>query len=197
MKSNNAFSLVELMVVLSIISIVVGLAYPRYLNFKIRAARTEAFTNLNYIYTLKQSYFSENGSYGNLEGYGYRSNSTVGESCFDDKSGTRNEIGFSVTQPCQLRYSYSGINSVGGTAKASEEKYPGPTLKVGRGFGINSANCSGSIFSINSTLPVSFLKGAYSDALIIDGDRNIDIFLDGLPNIPNLEKLFDATKQCP
>ncbi len=99
---NRAFSLVELMVVLSIISIVVGLAFPKYQTFKLRAGIMEAPTNLRFISTLQESYNSENGEYGLLNWYG-----DLNGSCRQPTRGSAtNQIGFSNSTGCNSKYAY-------------------------------------------------------------------------------------------
>ena len=62
-KSKAGFSLVELMVVLSIVGIIVTLALPKFKEFQVRARQAEARSNLRYINTLQIAYHSENNIY--------------------------------------------------------------------------------------------------------------------------------------
>jgi len=62
-KNSAGFSLVELMVVVSIIAILSAIAVPLYLNFRKRAYTTEARAGLHGIRTLQRSYFFNNDTY--------------------------------------------------------------------------------------------------------------------------------------
>ena len=104
----QAFSLVELMVVLSIIGLLVSLALPRYNGMKIRAARLEAKQNLNAIYTLQVAFHAENDRYGDLDLIGLREfNGNNFGQCDTRSPSLNNEIGFHVPDACKLRYMYS------------------------------------------------------------------------------------------
>ena len=59
-KKIKAFSLVELMVVISIISIIVGLTIPKFEAMQIRAKDTEATLNLKSIHSLYSGWRVEN-----------------------------------------------------------------------------------------------------------------------------------------
>ena len=61
--NRNGFSLVELMIIVAIISILTMLSVPAYLGQQKRAARTEAYTNLENIRLLEEQFFAENGTY--------------------------------------------------------------------------------------------------------------------------------------
>lgn len=62
-KKNKGFSLVELMIVVSIIGILAALAVPRFQGFQARAKSAEARTSLAHIYTLQQSFYGDNDTY--------------------------------------------------------------------------------------------------------------------------------------
>ena len=55
-NSESGFSLVELMVVVTIIGILAGVAVPRFQTFKAKAAQTEAKALLNAVYLSAQAY---------------------------------------------------------------------------------------------------------------------------------------------
>lgn len=60
---DKGFTLTELMVVVAILSILVMLAVPAYVGQQKRAARTEAFKNLEALRLFEEQIFSENAQY--------------------------------------------------------------------------------------------------------------------------------------
>ena len=107
------FSLVELMVVLSIISIVAGLAIPKFKTFQARTKQTEAKVHLKFIHTLQSAYFSENDSYSPPEANTTSYN--AGGKYFDNLNGdpvtscnviSSNYLGFKFTDCTKIRYNY-------------------------------------------------------------------------------------------
>ena len=192
-KSNiSGFSLVELMVVLSIISIVSGLALPKYTQLKIRAARVESQTMLNHIHTLQVAYHSEESRYGNLAAVGI-----LNEICSSNLPGIRrNEIGFKVEEPCKLTYVYyaeAGIDFFNDTksndivanygALAFTDVNHAGSADDGLGFGIPINACT--------SLGIS---GSYLDYLTINQDRQFGFFNEGSTAFN--PSLSDATFQC-
>ncbi len=59
----KGFSLIELMIVVAIIGILATIAIPSYIGQQKRAARTEAYTNLQNLALLEQQLFADNGCY--------------------------------------------------------------------------------------------------------------------------------------
>ena len=99
------FSLVELMIVLSIVGVIVTLALPRFHQLQYRARQAEAKTNLNSIYILQETYFSDNSSYGRLDWIGFGVDFDGSNLCDGSGSG-RNDIGFKLTDCSKVRYVY-------------------------------------------------------------------------------------------
>ena len=62
-KRFHGFSLIEVMIVVVIIGILAGLAYPNLEKYLKRAHQTEAKTNLSAIYTAQKIYFTLHQSY--------------------------------------------------------------------------------------------------------------------------------------
>ena len=63
-RARSGFTLVELMIVISLIGVIVSIAVPSLQSYVWRARRNEAFLNLNGIYKAQMTYQIENGRYG-------------------------------------------------------------------------------------------------------------------------------------
>lgn len=59
----EGFTLTELLIVIAILGILIGIAVPTYIGQQKRAARTEAYSNLENLRLLEEQYFAENGAY--------------------------------------------------------------------------------------------------------------------------------------
>ena len=60
---SKGFTLIELLTVIAIIAILAAISIPAYLGQATRAARSEAFTDLQSLWLLEEQFFSENGAY--------------------------------------------------------------------------------------------------------------------------------------
>lgn len=63
MKDRKGFTLVELLIVVTIIGIIAAISIPAYLGQQTRAARTEAYKNLEALRLMEEQFFAENASY--------------------------------------------------------------------------------------------------------------------------------------
>jgi prepilin-type N-terminal cleavage/methylation domain-containing protein len=63
MARGRGFTVIEILIVLTIISVLVSMAIPRFLVYRMRAQRAEAQTNLSAIMKMETAHFSEHGTY--------------------------------------------------------------------------------------------------------------------------------------
>ena len=68
LRSQDGFTLVELMVVIAIISILAAVSIPAYFNHTMRTRQSKAITELMAIKAASERYFVENGAYSNTLG---------------------------------------------------------------------------------------------------------------------------------
>ncbi len=66
--NKKGFTLTELLIVVAIIGILAMIAIPTYTGQQLRAARTEAYTNLQTLRLLEEQFFAENGAYALTKG---------------------------------------------------------------------------------------------------------------------------------
>jgi len=64
----KGFTLIELIIVIAIIGILAMIAIPAYVGQQKRAARTEAYANLENLRLLEEQFFAENGRYTTSQG---------------------------------------------------------------------------------------------------------------------------------
>lgn len=106
--TETGFSLIELAIVISIIALLGWFAFPRFQTFQAKARQAEAKTMLNTIYTLEESYHSENNQYVALPPIGFDP-ATGKWNC--DFTGAAAQLGL-VIAPCSEshklpRYQYT------------------------------------------------------------------------------------------
>lgn len=70
-RSEQGFTLIELMIVVAIIGILAAIAIPNFLRYQAKARQSEAKTNLGAIFVAETSYFGEQSRYGSFQEIGY------------------------------------------------------------------------------------------------------------------------------
>ena len=125
-KQRHAFSLVELMVAVAIITILVSLSMPRYQAFIARGRMAEAKVNLGHVAALQGIYRAEWNAYATLSNVVGRVNAGTWN-C--SGSALENSLGFAPDGCTNLRYGYEsptgGSNFVAfATAGTDVEIYP-------------------------------------------------------------------------
>ena len=113
-KSKSAFTLIELMAAVVIVSILVTLAVPRFRVFIAKARQGEAHINLDIIAKLQQSYFNEHNVYNSDLAIGKGKASGTCPTSTDNA----NILGFRTADCEKLRYNYttSGATTAGGNS---------------------------------------------------------------------------------
>ncbi len=142
-KDTRGFSLVELMVVLSIISVVVALSVPSFALIQVKAARAENQTTNNLIFTYAEAYSAENSGYPPQFDYGLQYLSFGGglhNFCVP------NVVGFSVPDCSKMRYWYRFTPSGQSFLVSSQSLYlvntsGVPTMIFGRQDGPPTRRC--------------------------------------------------------
>jgi type IV pilus assembly protein PilA len=82
-RSEQGFTLIELMIVVAIIGILAAIAIPNFLAYQARAKQSEAKTNLGGIYTSQVGYFGEyNNFQGDFSMLGFQVAGTTGRYAF-------------------------------------------------------------------------------------------------------------------
>ncbi len=150
-RAVQAFSLVELMIVVAIIGILAALAIPRFQQFQSKSRQAEARGNLAQIYTLQISYAGDNDTFSDATAtsgcltlgstISAGSGSSMGGAKICGSGGpatwaayntcnTTNDIGFRVTDCKKVRYVYTILgNQNQFTATATEIDGGGPSSR--------------------------------------------------------------------
>src|SRR4030042_5215681 len=130
----KGFTLIELIIVVTIIGILAMIAIPAYVGQQKRAARTEAYANLENLRLLEEQYFAENGRYAPNPDTTWTYKGTPGTA----DNGIEDVLpGFKPGDPNSLALSYSLQSSGTGTAFTATA-----TGKTGR-------RVAGDVFTIN------------------------------------------------
>lgn len=134
----KGFTLVELIVTVSIIAILAAIAIPAYVGQQKRATRSEAYSNLSALRLLEEQYYAENGAYTVSLG-----------TCAKDRPGNITLIQAAGALPgfkpgSSLTFSYCVLNGVAGEAEAAKS----PCFKA-KAYGNTSTRVDGDVFWID------------------------------------------------
>lgn len=142
--NKKGFTLIELLIVVAIIGILAVIAIPAYVGQQTRAARTEAYTNLQTLRILEEQFFAENGCY-------YRVGTTCTDATINGVANIQASTflpGFRPGADASLNFSYSitTTTATGSTtpATAFTATATGQSSRVaGDTFTINQSNVKG------------------------------------------------------
>ena len=98
-RFTSGFSLLELMMTISIVTLIGTMGTAKFKSYSARAKQAEAKVNLSTLYTLQETFHAENQYYASMQYYG-RTGTSTGFVC------PTNAIGFAPTPCNSLRYSY-------------------------------------------------------------------------------------------
>ena len=186
----EGFSLVELMVVVSIIGVLASVAVPNFQKYQARAKQTEAKVQLSTIYTIERTFVMDQNSYTScLYDIGFQPNG-VGKSyyttgfkdspstgCGPDGSSPCNKTNFSSTPICSA---FPGTLQL--AAKTTQWLYPA-SAKASGGIPDNPDTDQKTTLS-TSQFKAGAVGNIYSDktdAWYIDQDKQLQNTSNGLP----------------
>ncbi len=137
--NNRGFSLIELLIVVAIIGVLAMVATTSYIGVQLKAARSEAYSNLEAIRLLEEQFFAENGEYAPAGGAGpipYNATDAVDGGLEDLLTGFRPGGCRNCAAPFGLSYAFSiTSNDSDGDGIADEFTATATAVAGSRGFG--------------------------------------------------------------
>jgi prepilin-type N-terminal cleavage/methylation domain-containing protein len=151
MQKESGFTLIELLIVVAIIGVLAMIAVPSYIGQQRRAARTEAYTNLENLRLLQEQIFADSGTYSGTIGAAGPSAATRDANLpLIQAAIPRFQPGPSVN----LNYSYRVITNV----RLANQSIPWDGTTVGQNpcftavaTGVTGSRVAGDIFAIDCT----------------------------------------------
>lgn len=118
MRKNNGFTLIELMITVVIISILLAVAVPSYMQYVMKSRRTEATSTLLEMASRQVRYYSENNTYATstgVLGYGAADETTYHSEhqTYDIKVTAADEISFTLSAEPKNEQSSDKCGSLG------------------------------------------------------------------------------------
>ena len=122
---NKGFSVVEAIVVLTVVGLLVTLGYSRYKHHIAKSRQAEAKNNLRLIVALQEAVLLEHGKYSFLEKVGLDNSGPNKHSCRTNQPNKEllNELGFRPKNCEELRYQYRSPIHVRPKVTASPPEY--------------------------------------------------------------------------
>jgi type IV pilus assembly protein PilA len=134
--NKKGVTLIEMLIVVAIIGILAVIAIPAYVGQQLRAARTEAYTNLQSLRLLEEQFFAENGAYTATAA----NTAAVQVLLSGFRPGSNLNFDYSVTQNFQI----TNVNTAPPTTAATAT----PCF-VATATGIAGTRVAGDVFSID------------------------------------------------
>ncbi len=75
-RSNQGFTLIELMIVVAIIGILAAIAVPAYQDYMVRSKASEVILRLGEVKTAVSDYYAHHGSFGSAASVGFNTGAT-------------------------------------------------------------------------------------------------------------------------
>jgi type IV pilus assembly protein PilA len=130
---DEGFTLVELLVVITIIGILLAIAVPSYLGFGDRASQKSASADIREAIPDAEAYYSDLGNYTNMTKTSGDTPDTTG------LQGIDSGISSAVTVPSTTSTTYC----LGATVKNKTSSYKGGPGAAGASHWYTTANCTG------------------------------------------------------
>jgi type IV pilus assembly protein PilA len=158
-RSQKGFSLVELMVVVSIIGILASVAVPNFQRFAAKAKQAEAKTSLSALFTAERAFSSEWGSFfGDFRNIGYQPVGNI-----------RYRHGFGATgNACPGGYVGAGVAAAGAAVNFNTSVAAVCTSFCAE---LTTPVAPGTVTAGDVTAASTFIAEARGD---IDGDATVD-----------------------
>ncbi len=189
-NSNLGFSLIELMVVTSIITVLISISLPNYAQFKIKAARSEVVQNMRFFMTALESFRAENDRYNVSGNFAF---------AWGGPASTEDGPVYSCSDSTYLNhFSYLGIKNTTEQCQRMRYVFSIGVPSAGNTFELNAMNTrqgdvsDGIYFWAGASIPTFMCRNVRISNIYIDQWRMTD--QDSAPFIP--DSSVDALKIC-